>query len=129
MSARLQLVKLHVIFPLGNFLGLQVPDFETLLLVVFAKFDFATVFPTEDYPLRIHNDQFAWNETRILKFQLGNLALPAHGAQIGAPRDCSCWDEIVSRYFDRLNLVLLLHDFDDFVKMPGVMSDPLAFQI
>jgi hypothetical protein len=129
MCARLDLVKRRIIFYLGNFLGLQVPDFETLVLVVFSEFDFAAMFPTKYDSLRIHDHQFARNETRILKFQLGNLALAAHCSQIGAPGDCAGRDEVVSSDFNRLHLLLVLHDSDDFVKMPRVMSDPLAFQI
>jgi len=131
MSARLDLVKRRAIFYLGKFLGLQVPDFETLVLdlVVFSEFDFAAMFPTKHDPLRIHDNQFARNETRILIFQLGNLALAAHCSQVSPPRDCAGRHEIVPSDFNRLHLIRVLHDSDDFVKMPRVMSDPLAFQI
>jgi hypothetical protein len=129
MSAQPDVVKRRALFCLGKFLGLQVPDFETLASVVFSEFNLAAMFPTEDDPLPIHDDQFARNETWILKFHLGDLALAAQCSKIGAPGDCARRDEIVSSDFNRLDLVLLLHDSDDFVKVPRVMSDPLAFQI
>jgi hypothetical protein len=104
-------------------------DFGTVVLFVFAKFNFSAMFPTEDDSLGINNDQFARNESGILKFHLGNLAFATHCSQICPPRDCSGWHKVVPSDFDCFHLILLLHDPNDFVKMPGVMSDPLAFQI
>jgi hypothetical protein len=129
MSAGLALVKRRAIYCPGNFLGFRFVRFWDEFLVVFAKLDFATMLPTKHNSFRIHDDQFARNETRILKFQLGNLALPAHRAKVRPPRDRSRRDEIISSNFHRLNFLLVLHDSDDFVKMTGIMSDPLAFQI
>jgi len=129
MSARLEVVKRRAKFDLGNFLGLRSVCFQDENLIVFAKFNLAAMLPTEDDSLRIHDDEFARNETRILKFQLGNLAFAAHSSKVRAPGDCAGGNEIVTGDFDRLDFVLGLHDSDDFVKMSGVMSDPFACQI
>jgi hypothetical protein len=129
VSACLELVKRREIFPTGNFLGSDLSEFGASFLVVFAKLNLTAMLPTEDDSLRIDDNQFARDETRILKFQLGNLALPAQCSKVRAPRDCPGRDEIVPSDFDRLHDILVLHDSDDFVKMAWVVSDPLAFQI
>lgn len=130
MSGAPEIVKWRSVFAARNFLGLEkLPDFGTRLLFVFAEFYFSAMFPTKDDSLGIDDDQFAWNETGILILQLGNLALAAQGLKIRAPGDGAGRNKIVSGNFDGFQLVLALHDFDDLVEMPGIMSDPLAFQI
>jgi len=87
------------------------------------------MFPSEHDSLRIDDDQLARNESWVLKFQFGDLAFATQGSQVRAPGDCASGYKIVSGDLHRLDVILVLHDFDDFVKVPRIMSDPLAFQI
>jgi hypothetical protein len=47
---------------------------QTFALVVPAEFNFAAVFPAEDNPLLVNNDELTGNETRMVKFFLSDLA-------------------------------------------------------
>ena len=111
---------LALVTPLRDNVCLKMPS------IVPSKLDFTTVFPAEDDPFVIDDDEPAGNEPGMNEFFFGNLAFTLEGSQTGAPGRGARRNVIVAGNLYRLQLIAFLIDADYLVEMPGVMTDPLA---
>lgn len=65
----------------------------------------------------------------MIEFLFRNLALALKRAEICPPRGRSSWDVIVPGDLHCLNVITLLSNPDYFIKMTGIMPDPLSSQV
>ena len=87
---------------------------------------FAAVLPTENDSLLVQDNQPPRNETWVIEFFFRNLTFAKEGAQIGSPGRGASRHIIVARNFYCLNLIAILRDPNDLVKMTGIVPYPFS---
>jgi hypothetical protein len=104
-------------------------DYSGGVLLVFAKLDFAAIFPTENDALVINDDQLAGDEAWMDEFLFGDLAFALECAQTGSPGGGAGRDVVVPCNLNRFQFVTALINSNDLVKMARIVSDPFSRQM
>ena len=96
--------------------------------IVLAVFDFAAVFPSKDDAFGIDDDEPAGDQAGVDELFFGDLALAPQGAEVGPPGQSPGRNVIITGHFDGADLIAVLFDANNLVKMSRLVADPLACQ-
>jgi hypothetical protein len=95
-------------------------------LFVPPEFDFPAIFPAKDNSFGVDDDEPSRNESWVIEFLLRDLALALKRTQIRPPSGRSSGHVIIPGDLYRLNVLTHLSNPDYFIKMTGIMPDPLS---